>query len=226
MNSYGITQRDWRDGEEFSFTTSAGNSKQIDLTVEKNINLKCSNQSFYEYVASRLSKESFRTCNDTCLMTSLPNVTYPICPNYNEWFDNDTKEKESNCNWYVLRELVQNITMHGDHLKTCDTTQFLGKIFFDVEREQNFAKIIYKLALPLKAKVFKEYFITDGITLIGSLGGTLSLFIGFSISNAIHFIVDDFFKSTMETHFSRNLKWLKEYFDRSKSFFKHKSNNV
>ena len=160
-------------------------------------------------------------------MKSLPNDRYPICPNYNEWFDNNTKEKESNCNWYILREFVKNITLNEEHLKTCDTTQYLGKIILDVEIEQNnFAKIVYKLALPLKAKVFKEYFITDGITLIGSLGGTLSLFIGFSISNAIHFIVDDFFKSTMETHLSRNLKWLKEYFDRSKLFFKHKSNIV
>ena len=35
MNSYGVTLGDWRDGEVFSFSTSGGNSKQIDLTVEK-----------------------------------------------------------------------------------------------------------------------------------------------------------------------------------------------
>ena len=63
---------------------------------------------------------------------------------------------------------------------------------------------MYKFALPLKAKVYEEYLITDGITLIGSVGGTLGLFIGFSISNVVYFIVD-FLKSTIETHFWRNL---------------------
>ena len=192
INSYGITQRDWRDGEGFSFFTSAGNTKFLELTVEKSIKLKCSDQSFYEYVASRLSEENFENCNDACLMTSLPNDPLPICPNYDKWYAKDTIGKESNCNWLALRDLIQNITINEEHLKTCMTTQYLGKITIDQDQDPDSIKatFAYKFLSPLKTKVYEEYLITDGITLIGSVGGTLGLFIGFSISNVIYSIVN------------------------------------
>ena len=200
MNMYGVTQRDWRDGEFFSFITSPGFETSLDLAVEKNINLKCSKDSFYEYVTSRLSKENLEECNDTCLMTSLPNDPYRICSNFEEWY-NDTKDKESNCNWIIIRDLIENITINEEHLKTCVTTQYLGQITADIYNGNVYASIItYKFTLPLKAKTYEEYLITDGITLIGSVGGTLGLFIGFTINNVVFFIVD-FFKSTMETDF-------------------------
>ena len=202
MNSYGVTQRNWRDGKEFSFITSVGNSKSIVLTVEKNVNLKCSNESFYEYVASRLSSDNLERCNETCLMTSLPNEPYPVCPNYDEWYGKDTKGKETDCNWHILQDLIQNIISNEEHLKTCVTTQYLGEITSDVEDGRTYAQFEYIFALPLKAKVYKEYPITDSITLFGSLGGTLGLFIGFSISNVVYTIMD-FLQSTIETYFSR-----------------------
>ena len=199
MNSYGVTQKDWRDGEVFSFITSGGNYKDIDLTLQKNINLKCSDQSFYKYISSRLSEENFEKCNDTCIMTSLPNNPYPICPNYDEWYVKDAKEKEANCNWHALRDLIQNITINEEHLRTCVTTQYLGKITFDEGYDaMKDTEIMYKFTLPIKARVYEEYLITDGITLIGSVGGTLGLFIGFSIIDMVYFILD-FFKPTIRT---------------------------
>ena len=49
-NSYGVTRRDWWDGESYSFNISSGIRKDTTLIVEKNINLKCNEKSFYEYV--------------------------------------------------------------------------------------------------------------------------------------------------------------------------------
>ena len=73
--------------------------------------------------------------------------------------------------------------------------------------QKKYATIQYKFALPLKTKVYEEYLITDGITLIGSVGGTLGLFIGASISSVIYSIMD-FLKSTIVSHFLR--KWNKK----------------
>ena len=190
MNSYGVTQRDWRDGEDFSFITSGGNFKNLDLTVEKSNHLKCSNPSFYEYVASRLSEDDFEKCNNTCLMTSLPNDPYPICHTYEKWYAKDPNEREHDCNVHILRDLIKNITINEEHLKTCVTTQYLGRITFDKEYETKYARIVYRYALPLKTKVYEEYLITDGITLFGYLGGTLGLFIGLSIDNVVYTIMD------------------------------------
>ena len=90
------------------------------------------------------------------------------------------------------------------HLKTCFTTQYFGKITLDGEIGHQYAKIVYKFSLPLKTKVYKEYLIADGVTLIGSIGGTLGLFIGFSISNIVYNIID-FLKSTIKINFSEKL---------------------
>ena len=143
-------------------------------------------------------------------MTSLPNDIYRICPNYNEWYDKDTKGKESNCNWCTLRDLIQNITINEEHLKTCVTTQYLGEMMVDLDNtmtmhKDNHTRIYYKFHLPIKTKVYEEYLITDAITLIGSVGGTLGLFISFSMSNMVNFIMN-FLESTIKAHFSRNLK--------------------
>ena len=70
------------------------------------------------------------------------------------------------------------------------------------ENNYRHAYIYYKFTLPLNAKVYEEYLITDTITLIGSVGGTLGLFIGFSISNVVNYIMD-FFQLIIESHFSR-----------------------
>ena len=113
---------------------------------------------------------------------------------YDEWFGQDAKRKESNCNWNILSDLIQNVTVNEEHLKTCVTTQYLGKITFDSKFDIKFIQIVYKFPLPLKAQVYEEYLITDGITLVGSVGGTLGLFIGFSMSNVVYSIMD-YFKS-------------------------------
>ena len=118
------------------------------------------------------------------------------------WYDKDSKGNESNCNWHALRDLIQNITINEEHLRTCVTDQYLGKITQDEEFKSNSVLIFYKFALPLKIKVYEEYLITDGITLIGSVGGTLGLFIGFSIDNFVYSIME-FFRSTLQRRLLR-----------------------
>ena len=185
-NSYGATRRDWRDGEVYSFYISRGIRKDITLTVEKNINLKCKEESFYEYVALQLSDKSFEICNDTCLMTSLPNDPYPICQNFHKWSINKA-EKDFYCNWSIVKNLIENITNNDEHIKTCMTTKYSG---ISKESSVEEAEIKYKFALPLKTKVYEEYFIIDPIKLIGTVGGTLGMFIGFSFSNLIICIIE------------------------------------
>ena len=91
------------------------------------------------------------------------------------------------CNWNVVRNLIQTITNNNEHPKTCITSQYPG---LSQESYDKDAKIKYKFALPLKAKVYEEYFIIDSFGLIGSVGGTLGVFIGFSFSGLIINIIE------------------------------------
>ena len=193
-NFYGITRRDWRDGEVYSVNMKRRIKTDISLSSEKKINLKCSQESFYEYVVSKLSAESFDICNDTCLMTSLPNDLYPTCINYNEWYESGLQQStldimRSDCNWKIVRNLIQNITINDEHPKTCFTTQYSGLSRNDMILPPNEAKIKYKFASPLKTKVYEEYFIIDTVGLIGSVGGTLGMFTGYSFNNMIFYIL-------------------------------------
>ena len=58
-NSYGVTNDQFMDGKAFSTQLTGGNWKEIDLSVGKNINRECSKESFFEYIASKLSESSF-----------------------------------------------------------------------------------------------------------------------------------------------------------------------
>ena len=82
----------------------------------------------------------------------------------------------------------------------------LAKLAWKESRRNNLLKLtkpLLKEYSPLKTKVYdEEYLITDGITQIGSVGGTLGLFIGASNSSAMYSIMD-FLKSSIVSHFSR-----------------------
>ena len=166
VNSFGITNNDFRDGKAFSSELYAGKWKEIDLTVEKNMNWNCSKKSFFEYVASRLSDRNFENCNSACLRTTLPEEFYPICPNFEEWYENilsgNHTVAEDDCNWGVVRDLMKEIIIKDEWLKSCVAIDYSGKIMTENnDLEGNELGIEYKFAFPLRAKVHQEFLITD-----------------------------------------------------------------
>ena len=60
-------------------------------------------------------------------------------------------------------------------------------------------EMMYTFKAPASVKVLEEYLIYDTIGMIGSAGGTLGLFIGFSFSNIIAFIINVIEKIYMST---------------------------
>ena len=135
-----------------------------------------------------------------CLRASLPNDPYPICPDTSNIY-----QLIGDCNWEVVTNLISNITDHDEHLKTCLTNQFSGQITSEESiSASNEGGMKYKFALPLKAKVFQEYYIIEFMGLIGTVGGTLGVFIGFSFSNLIVCFIK-YIKSTLDRKLDTNL---------------------
>ena len=52
--------------------------------------------------------------------------------------------------------------------------------------------VSYEFASPEYVKTYEEYLICDGKTMVGNVGGTFGMFIGFSFSNVISFVVNKF----------------------------------
>ena len=59
-------------------------------------------------------------------------------------------------------------------------------------------KLIYYFGSPEYTKVFEEYLIMNEMGLIGNVGGTLGMFIGFSFTGVIAFVIS-FFKHGKNT---------------------------
>ena len=189
-NSYGATLRTWRDGQIYSIDTREGDTKFVSLAVEKHFNLNCNYQSYYECVESEILNAKL----GICIPISVPNDPSLMCQNINDWYSGGCLDCDLNLS--IIKDFFQNITAKNKCPKSCKMTQYSGKIisdstttfnYFDADNKASYVK--YQFDAPLYAKVYEEYIIVDAIGMIGSVGGTLGLFIGFSFSNVINVLI-------------------------------------
>ena len=111
---------------------------------------------------------------------------------------------------------MQNITTYDECPRSCSMTQYSGTITFDIAQGSNISTVDYRFAIPLITKVYEQYVICDFITMIGSVGGTLGLFIGFSFSNMFVCIIE---------YLQRLLTAFKNYFRISDTVFNNDNDN-
>ena len=80
--------------------------------------------------------------------------------------------------------------------KSCLINSYNGKVLMksDIMKVDNESQqgIIFEYSFnePSYVKVYEEYLIYDTLGMIGSVGGTLGLFIGFSFMNVITFLIN------------------------------------
>ena len=110
------------------------------------------------------------------------NINIPMC---------ETKE-ENNCAWKRQRDLGAILQSNGT-CKPCKKYDYSGMQTFENENVEDKymhrKRLTYQFAYPQVLTIYQEYLIYDGIGMIGSVGGTLGMFIGFSFSNAISSIL-------------------------------------
>ena len=93
-----------------------------------------------------------------------------------------------------MNELYNDVFMNIDETicpKSCSIKKYLGEIVYkdDIANYgfsyNNTFYTDFDFAPPYKVKVSEQYLIYDFIGLVGSVGGTLGLFIGFSFYDMI-----------------------------------------
>ena len=186
QNSYGVVSATWRNGKVVKMQIDKGIFKVIDLKQEKynylSTNSNCSNESFYECLEGLLATkvEPF-----TCSYVSLPSV--PICKS------NDTKQAF----FQAFLNLWVNVDKDGHCPKLCSTLGYhnSGEESYYAEKLFNNTKknwMGFSYTISNLVTVHNEYLIYDEISVIGSVGGTLGMCIGFSffglMSNIINLI--------------------------------------
>ena len=130
----------------------------------------------------KLGQIEYKECAKKCI----PNIFYDPRINFSTPFcRNDTKNED--CALKIVKKIMKQ-EIGSNCQKSCSTLGYYGEVTLTMplqRRRQNSS--IYLLYCTLRypdfmAKVYEEYLICDAQGMIGSVGGTLGMFIGFSMT--------------------------------------------
>ena len=177
-NSYGISATWWESGKVVKINVEKGTIKAIKLTPSHvnhlTSNSKCSYESLYECI-SRIFRENLQKCSPI----SLPSM--PICK------INDSNAKVFWNNWYATVEKCPK--------SLCSIIAYKGQELFEYNASALELDIInttvgIRFEISNFTTSYEEYLIYDGISMIGSVGGTLGMCVGFSFTGMISFLIN------------------------------------
>ena len=145
----------------------------------------CIVESYYDCVTENIIRGNFKyfTNSTKCLPKYLTNNTTLQCDN-----EEDIKE--------VLFLIYNEYFYKSNCSKPCSIVQYAGRIdyweYIPENRKDTCFRFYLRYSPPEKATVYQEYLITNFFDMFGSVGGTLGIFIGFSLNNVFNFIIDSF----------------------------------
>ena len=150
-----------------------------------------------------MEKLNEKGCEPKCWLWSMPNLS--LC--------NINKTKDMECAKslmakYNATSFLQDINANWNHLKPCSITEYSGKTLLygpmtDFMRDvgikdkrnisdklgEGVSALTYTFGNPEQISVYKEEIVFDAIQLVGNLGGTFSLFTGFSFFGGFGWII-------------------------------------
>ena len=174
-NSYGAVSSNWKNGKVTKVEIEKGFTKIFTLKADQYNYLsgKCSEEAFYECWGRLLAKE-LEDVPTKCSPFSLPFL--PICKT------NETHER-------IRGEIFANIISKGLCPKLCTTLEYSGFETWNKGITPYYPNATfgfgYVSLYPNTVTIHEEYLIHDMEHMLGSIGGTLGLFIGFSFTTMI-----------------------------------------
>ena len=174
--SFGVTMYDWIDGDAITITPVIGD-QAVRIRPEKITKLnQCSQEeSFYECFENQLNMQNYSNCPRKCSAVSTITNSIPICKTTEEFI--------------CAFDLAKKVKKSGSCLHLCSKTHYkLFKSIYTERTDSENAKRnvnIYYLIPPKEMSIEKEYLIHDFVGMLGSIGGTLGMFIGFSFLGII-----------------------------------------
>ena len=176
-NSYGIISDKWVDGNVMKTSIANNTHKTLKLNSVQHNNLPCDHESYYECI-SRTIAGILKRSSIQCGAASLP--SYPLC---NETMRNNVMDF-----WPALHESADKCTNNKHRL--CVTLDYTEKETSSSQLDHGtyHGTFLFGLSYEISSnstRIYDEYYIYDGINVVGSVGGTLGMCIGFSFSGLI-----------------------------------------
>ena len=214
-NSYGLDLDKWFDGKVNPIKVQNEKGFLIDgVTEYKKMDGTCSQLSYYKCLANRFkaidfqkeSKQLNAMMNSSCPFQEVcipiplplgPKDDIPICRNLNP---NQTLYYQEHCYMFALKRLIKDQEKHCK--KSCKVKEFgVGKSFephYMCASSLNRLAFGYRFSQPLSGDtrsislhktVKTEYLVNTRIAMVGTVGGTLGMFVGFSIIGLLEWLM-------------------------------------
>ena len=179
-NSPGFIDSTWKDGKPLQIAIKKDTLVRYNLEPQMTKYLeqmgKCQEEAYYKCIASQIDASEFTECTTKCI----PNIFSNLGNNYSTSFcDNDTASQKLIFNQMMEQRVGFNCK------KSCSNLEYVGEFVLDIpyqsEKENwNIYLLEFKLTnQDFVANVWEEYLIYDIIGMMGSVGGTLGIFIEF-----------------------------------------------
>ena len=198
-NSYGIVLSNWVEGEEYAVTIpiDKNNPKEAIINLKPveyemyQPTSKCNSvNSFYQCLGNQLLKKEhyYKNCNHFCIPIIYQSLVDLVVSQQND-DNNDTNyypqeicnsAKENFC---IAIKMWQNIFPESTQSchKACQISQYTGKVKFVPMIDSQLIGVDWTYSFSSNdMTVNEEYLIYDFVGALGSIGGSLGLFMGFS----------------------------------------------
>ena len=94
------------------------------------------------------------------------------------------------CAMNITIEILRNITTTRECVKKCNVIDYSEVSRWEDDTNENpFEAKFYIQISNSEMKVYEEYLIYDAIGMLSTVGGTLGLFVGFSVNNIFKFAI-------------------------------------
>ena len=213
-NSEGNIFNKFEDGDYFKYVLQKNTFKEFMIKPESYYFLsetsKCHKESYYDCLASELARFDFNqtACKTKCIPSMFSygkNYSSPFCQTR---MDDECALKIFHASWHhkTKNNFTKKVDLKCKH--SCTILQYSGlevkeKSKFSSQPEvYNYRGFKYQFGnADNKMKAFHEYLIYDSMGMIGSVGGTFGMFIGFSMTGVISSII----KLSKERKIGRNI---------------------
>ena len=188
-NALGVLGMNWIYGTELRWSPKDKETgykvtpiKRKTLSLKSHCNMNSNSNCIFELI-----KQSNITCNKTCLPIKFPNMNIIPMPGCEENFTIE----EFNCmKWGLHKALFYNASFFCE--RHCNTIEYRGKKSFAFKYYGSSKYSLEWRFILDSAKVLvqEEYLVYDSTGIVGAIGGTLGLFVGFSFREVANFLID------------------------------------
>ena len=198
-NSYGRFFREWFDGEVLNIDIEFGYKVKLQVKPVEysylNQDSKCTNQTFLDQWWPYMTKANFSKCDKKCShYSTFVSEERPLCG----W--GTTNLKDRRCAAKAFQGNYNNFKEEVAYVRPCHVSEYHGKIMETKSVKGNQFQLSYTFSPPEMTFEYKERLVFDDVGMIGSVGGTLGMCIGFSFIGMAS-VVLDIMKSRMISYY-------------------------